>query len=184
MGAVAKCAPPLRSRSEHEALWESVLRGEVDVIASDHSPCLPAMKQRESFFEVWGGIAGVQWTLPALIEEGCHVRGLEISQIALMTSTNGARRFNLAHRGAIEAGNYADLVLVDLSAAQLVREDALFQRHRLTPYLGRSLRGVVRKTIRRGEVIYSDGTITAQTHGELVKPELKRNVNATSGTHA
>ena len=64
----------------------------------------------------------------------------------------------------------------------LVREESLFPRHRITPYLGMKLRGVVGKTIRRGEVIYSDGTITARTKGRLTKPA--RNENAASGTHA
>jgi allantoinase len=176
VGALAKCAPPLRDHSERDALWASVLRGEVDVIGSDHSPCPPEMKQRENFFEIWGGIAGVQWTLPALID-----KGLDSIRLAALTSSNAARRFGIDQRGVIEPGAYADLALVDLNASQVVREESLFQRHRITPYLGMRLRGVVAKTIRRGEVIYSDGTITARTPGALIKP---RNGNATSRTHA
>jgi len=177
IGAVAKCAPPLRSRSERAALLASVLRGDVDMIGSDHSPCPPEMKDRENFFEIWGGIAGVQWTLPALIESG-----LGLPLLASLTSGNAARRFGIDRRGAIERGAYADLTLVDLAGAQVVRPVSLFQKHRITPYLGMKLRGVVRKTVRRGEVIYSDGTITASTRGVLVRPA--RNKNATSGTHA
>jgi allantoinase len=177
IGAVAKCAPPLREPSERDALWASVLRGEVDMIGSDHSPCPPEMKRRESFFEIWGGIAGVQWTLPALID-----RGLALPRLAALTSANGAHRFGIDRRGAIEPGSYADLAIVDLTASQVVREEALFHRHRISPYLGMKLRGVVRKTIRRGEVIYSDGAITALTPGSLITPQ--RNRNATSGTHA
>src|SRR5580658_6608406 len=176
IGAVAKCAPPLRGHSERDALWSSVQRGEVDVIGSDHSPCPPEMKRRENFFEIWGGIAGVQWTLPALID-----KGLDPIQLAALTSSNGARRFGIDRRGVIEPGAYADLALVDLNASQVVREESLFQRHKITPYLGMNLRGVVRKTIRRGEVIYSDGAITALTPGVLIKPT--RNENAESGTH-
>jgi allantoinase len=166
IGAIAKCAPPLRARSERDALWASVLRGEVDAIASDHSPCPPEMKQRENFFEVWGGIAGVQWTLPALID-----KGMDIPRLAALTSSNGARRFGIDRRGAIEPGAYADLALVDLRDSQVVSRDSLFQRHRITPYLGMRLRGVIRKTIRRGQVIYSDGAITALTPGVLVRPK-------------
>jgi allantoinase len=177
IGAVAKCAPPLRSRSERAALLASVLRGDVDMIGSDHSPCPPEMKDRENFFEIWGGIAGVQWTLPALIESG-----LGLPLLASLTSGNAARRFGIDRRGAIERGAYADLTLVDLAGAQVVRPVSLFQKHRITPYLGMKLRGVVRKTVRRCEVIYSDGTITASTRGVLVRPA--RNKNATSGTHA
>jgi allantoinase len=135
------------------------------------------MKHRENFFEIWGGIAGVQWTLPALID-----KGLDPIQLAALTSSNGARRFGIDRRGAIEPGAYADLALIDLNASQVVREESLFQRHRISPYLGMKLRGVVRKTIRRGQLIYSDGTITALTPGTLIKPE--RNRNATSRTHA
>jgi allantoinase len=177
IGALAKCAPPLREPAERDALWASVLRGEVDIIGSDHSPCPPEMKQRDNFFEIWGGIAGVQWTLPAVID-----KGLDPLQLTALTSANGARRFGIDRRGTIEAGAYADLALVDLNASQVVEQHALFQRHPITPYLGMKLRGVVRKTIRRGEMIYSDGTITAVTMGSLTKPE--RSSNATPGTHA
>jgi allantoinase len=177
IGALAKCAPPLRSRVEQDALWESVLREDVDMIGSDHSPCTPEMKRRDNFFEIWGGIAGVQWTLPALIE-----RGLDPPRLARLTCANAARRFGIDRRGAIEPGNYADLALIDLAARQVVSVDSLFQRHKNTPYLGMNFRGVVRKTMRRGEVVYSEGTIVARTPGRLVKP--KRNGNATSGTHA
>jgi allantoinase len=177
IGALAKCAPPLRIQSERDALWASVIGGEVDMIGSDHSPCPPEMKRSDNFFEIWGGIAGVQWTLPALID-----KGLDLPRIATLTSGNGARRFGIARRGVIEAGAYADLALIDVNDSQTVSASALFQRHRISPYVGLKLRGVVRKTIRRGEVIYSDGAITAHTRGLLVRP--KRNVNAKSGTHA
>jgi allantoinase len=177
IGAVAKCAPPLRSASERDALRASLLRGEVDMVGSDHSPCPPEMKMRPNFFEIWGGIAGVQWTLPALIDQG-----LDLQRLTALTSSHAARRFGIRGRGAIEPGAYADLVLVDLLATQTVSEEALFQRHPISPYLGMNLKGVVRKTIRRGEVIYSDGAITALTPGQMIKP--KRNENATSGTHA
>jgi allantoinase len=176
LGPIAKCTPPLRSPAGQAALWSSVLKGEVDHIGSDHSPCPPAMKQRDNFFEIWGGIAGVQWTLPALIE-----KGLDSQRIAALTSTNGASRFNIADRGSIAPGAWADLALLDLNASQTVSEDALLHRHRITPYLGMNLRGVVRKTIRRGEVIYSDGNITAGTCGNLITPTRK--TYAASRTH-
>ncbi len=176
LGAIAKCTPPLRDPAEHTALLAALQNGAIDHIASDHSPCPPAMKQRDNFFEIWGGIAGVQWTLPALIE-----RGLTPERIASLTATNAAARFNIPDRGAVETGNHADLTLIDLNATQTVSEEILHQRHRITPYLGTTLRGVVRKTIRRGEVIYSEGAISAATHGRLITPT--RNANATSRTH-
>ncbi|MDP9171546.1 MAG: allantoinase AllB [Acidobacteriota bacterium] len=165
IGALAKCAPPLRSREERDSLWQAVLASEVDIVGSDHSPCPPAMKERSSFFEIWGGIAGIQTTLPSLI----HL-GLSPERIAKVTATNGARRFGLAMKGAIQPGLHADLALVDVNAVCDIREETLLHRHRASPYVGAKLRGVVRKTLRRGELIYSDGVVMAGSRGRLIRP--------------
>ncbi len=165
IGALAKCTPPFRNAAERDALRAQVLGGQVDMVGSDHSPCPPEMKQSSNFFGIWGGIAGVQWTVPALMDlQPDPVRLLQL------TSSNAAARFGIARRGAIEPGAYADLMLLDPHSPQTVKPESLFQRHKDTPYLGTTLRGVVRQTIRRGEVIYSEGTLTAQTPGKLVKP--------------
>src|SRR5207244_5171073 len=76
IGPAAKCAPPLRSRANVEALWRRVLVGQVDLIASDHSPCPTADKQRgeQDIWAAWGGITGVQTMLPMLLHEGVHRR--------------------------------------------------------------------------------------------------------------
>lgn len=181
IGALAKCAPPLRSDGERQALWDAVRRGDVDVVASDHSPCPPEMKQSDDFFRVWGGIAGVQWTLPALIDGG-----IPPERIAGLTAGFGARRFSIANKGVIAESFDADLTLIDLAASQTITREMLHHRHAATPYMGRTLRGVVRATIRRGELIYRDGAVTAQTNGRLVRPATMKGQNASfpdSGTH-
>ena len=170
IGAVAKCAPPLRSEDERAALWQAVVDGSVEIVASDHSPCPPAMKERASFFEIWGGIAGVQWTRAVLIE-----KGLDAARIAQLTSANPARRFRIARKGAIEIGNDADLALVDFTATEHVSEKTMQHRHPIGPYSGMQLRGVVRQTICRGEVIWRDGKIVAAAKGAFVSPERKGN---------
>ena len=111
IGALAKCAPPLRSGAERDDLLRRALHGEIDIIGSDHSPCPPMMKNRESFFEVWGGIAGVQSTLQVLFAVG-----FDSARIAATTAANPARRFKLPRRGAIEAGNFADLAFSRFSS--------------------------------------------------------------------
>ena len=67
IGAVAKCAPPLRPKSAQDVLWRYVENGYVSTIGSDHSPSPPEMKRDKNFFKVWGGISGVQHTLPLLL---------------------------------------------------------------------------------------------------------------------
>lgn len=169
IGALAKCAPPLRSSAERESLWAALLRNEIDIIGSDHSPCPPAMKDRESFFLIWGGIAGVQSTLPVLLDEGHRKRALPLERIAQLIAGNGARRFGLPDKGSIAPGIDADLTLVDLNSHTEINEATLLHRHRVSPYAGLRLRGAIRKTIRRGEVIAADGAITATTQGKLIR---------------
>ena len=171
IGAVLKSAPPLRNHAEREALWQAVLRGEVDTIGSDHSPCHPDLKRREDFFAIWGGIAGVQSTLPALLEEGHYNRGLSLLNIAEKLSTKPAERFGIMTKGKLEPGLDADLTLVDLTAQDRLESDSLLQRHAITPYIGLSFRGQVGMTIRRGEPIFQNGAIVAQTRGALVRPQ-------------
>ena len=179
IGALAKCAPPLRDEGERRALWDALRRGDVDVVASDHSPCPPEMKQAGDFFRVWGGIAGVQWTIPALIDGG-----LAPEHIAALTSGFGARRFGISNKGAIAEGFDADIALVDVAASQTISREMLHHRHPDTPYLGRTLRGVVRATMRRGELIYREGAITAKSNGRLIRPAILKGTNAPSRSHA
>jgi allantoinase len=121
---------------------------------------------RDNFFSVWGGIAGVQFTLAVLIDGG-----LDASRISRLTAGFAARRFGLRNKGEIAVGYDADLALVDFAAIQTISPEMLHQRNRISPYIGRSLQGVVRSTIRRGKIIYRDGAIAAQTHGRLVRPD-------------
>ena len=169
LGAIAKCAPPLRHRSEQESLWEHVLGGTVDFIASDHSPALPEMKSA-AFWKAWGGIAGVQSTLAVLLEQGHHRRGLPLERIASLLAAEPARRFRISARGRVAEGYHADLALVDLAASFTLQPEHLLQRHPISPYLGHCFRGVVRRTIRRGEMIFADGAIASETPGALVRP--------------
>jgi allantoinase len=169
LGTVLKCTPPLRSTGDQAHLWAELLEGRVDMIASDHSPTEPALKQVD-FLRAWGGVAGVQSTLAVLLESGHHQRQLPLERIVSLTAQHPARRFRLARKGALTCRNDADLVLVDLSAVFTLDAGQLQQRHKSSPYLGHAFRGSVRRTIRRGDTIFADGRITAGSHGRLVRP--------------
>lgn len=171
LGAIAKCAPPLRSRDEQAGLWDRLLSGTVDIVASDHSPSPPEMKSGD-FFRAWGGIAGVQSTLAVLLEQGHHQRGLPLERIAALLAATPAQRFRIANKGSITPGNDADLALVDLGRTFTLHPGALQQRHRISPYIGSEFRGALVRTIRRGETIFMEGAVTAQTMGELVRPSI------------
>ena len=166
LGAVAKCAPPLRSRAESENLWRAVLGGEITTIGSDHSPAPPEMKTAADFFKVWGGISGAQHLLALLA-----TRGLEPEMIAQLTSGNVAKRFGLPeNKGRIATGCDADLAIIDLGAEFEVKRDDLLYRHRQSPYVGRRLRGATRRTLVRGQTVFKDGRITGTPSGRLIHP--------------
>ena len=169
IGAVAKCAPPLRSADHRESLWSELMNGRVDIVASDHSPSEPALKAGD-FRSAWGGIAGVQSTLSVLIESGYHERGLSLENVARLLAATPASRFRIPAKGAIVPGNDADLALVALENEVDLEASMLRQRHALSPYVGRRFRCAVRRTIRRGDTLAIDGAIVAGTHGRFVRP--------------
>jgi allantoinase len=165
LGTVAKCAPPLRNNTERLALWQKVLQGEVDLIASDHSPSPPDIKINEDFFAVWGGISGVQSTLQVLLSNP----DLALSDIVKLTAINPAQRLKFDKKGRLEAGYDADLTLVDLSKSQTLSKEDLFYRHKQSPYVGSTFRGVIKQTVLRGQAIYKDGSFVSKPIGKFVK---------------
>jgi allantoinase len=174
MGATAKCAPPLRPKSSQDLLWEHLNAGHVDFVASDHSPSPPKMKDDPNFFNVWGGIAGAQHTLPLLFQEGHAQRGLPLPAISRLLSSRVAGRFRLPpEKGDIKIGGDADLALVDVQANFEVKSEALLQRHKSTPYAGLRLQGEVVCTLARGNVIWHQDGIVSQPCGRLIKPVRK-----------
>jgi allantoinase len=182
MGAVAKCAPPLRSREEQEALWERILDDRLPMVTSDHSPCPPEMKAGDDFHRAWGGISGCQNMLNVMIDEGHHERGLPLERIAALTSDNVADRFKFSGKGRLEVGADADLALLDLDSSFTLRADDLFYRHKISPYVDRTFRGNVVRTVVRGTTVFRDGRIVSEPVGRFIKPS--RRTSATLGVGA
>lgn len=175
LGAVAKCAPPLRSRTIQRELWRHVAAGHITTVGSDHSPAPASMKTDRNFFSVWGGISGGQHTLPLLLTEGHLQREIALPKLARLLSFNVARRFGLpSTKGEIKIGADADFAFVDLQREFTVRKSDLLYRHRQSPYVGRKLRGRVVRTILRGRTIFKDGKIVSKPIGNLVLPIPER----------
>jgi allantoinase len=167
LGPPAKCAPPLRTASENDELWQDLAAGKIPIIASDHSPSPPNMKTDKNFFKVWGGIAGVQSTLSILLSRG---PALPLTLVSAITSANPAQRFNIQNKGHITPGSDADLTLVDVAACFELKKENLFDRHKLSPYVGRTFHGQVRQTLLRGQTIFQNGKIVGSPSGKHVKP--------------
>ncbi|MFL6529350.1 MAG: allantoinase AllB, partial [Chthoniobacterales bacterium] len=164
LGAVAKCAPPLRSQDEVAQLRGAL--SEISTIGSDHSPSPPAMKHRDNFFDVWGGISGCQHLLPLLLDAD-----LPHGEVHRLTSANVAARFRISSKGELAIGKDADFSFVDFNAEELVRPESLYYRHKQSPYVDRTLRSRVRRTFLRGQTIFQDGSFTAPPMGKLIRPD-------------
>ena len=165
-----KCCPPIRERENREELWRGLAAGTIDMIVSDHSPCPAQMKLAETgdFLAAWGGIASLQLRLPIVWTEARR-RGFSLQDLAKWLCENPARQVRLESRkGVVTAGRDADLVMWDPDARFVVDARSLHHRHKITPYDGETLTGVVLKTFLRGQRIYDEGALVSQTHGALL----------------
>jgi len=165
-----KCAPPVREQRNQDALWDALSDGTIGLVVSDHSPCPPVMKQpdRGDFMAAWGGIASLQLALPIVWTEARR-RGVGLERLVGWMAEAPARLAGLADRkGRIAAGYDADLVAFDPDASFEVAAGGIEHRHKLTPYLGRRLRGVVRQTWVRGRRVFSAGVFEGSPRGALL----------------
>jgi allantoinase len=153
-----KCAPPIRWSTEREALWQALVDGQIDLIASDHSPCPPDMKGTTGdFFSAWGGVASLELSLPA-VWTGAEARGLGVEWVARwMCEATAVLAGYEAHKGRLAPGYDADIVVWDPEATFVVDPERMHQRHKLTPYAGRELKGVVHQTYVCGRLAFDQG---------------------------
>jgi allantoinase len=186
-----KCAPPIREARHRESLWDGLQRGALDMIATDHSPAPPAMKRPGDFMRAWGGIASLELSLsavwsgvgrpfqgrqpgepaciPSLSRDERLALQQEICAVARWMSERPAALAGLgARKGRIAAGVDADLVVWDPDAEWTVDPSRLQQRHKLTPYAGRRLRGVVHATYVRGERVWDGDRLARAGGGQLL----------------
>jgi allantoinase len=168
-----KCAPPIRSAADRDALWQAMLDGTLDAVVSDHSPCPPALKARDTgdFMAAWGGIASLQLGL-SLVWTGMRARGIALERLAAWMCAGPARLLGLSGRkGAIAPGHDADLVVWQPEEEFTVHADDLFHRHKLTPYIGARLAGIVHSTWVRGECVYLGDRGVLGVNGRLIHRE-------------
>lgn len=161
LGAVAKCAPPLRDEKRRLALWTELRAGRIQTVGSDHSPARPEMKDSANLFAVWGGIAGCQHGFELLFSECAATAEKDLPVLAAVLARNVARRFRLeARKGELAEGRDADFSLVKFGQEREITADELWTRHRISAYVGRTSRARVTHTYVRGCAIYADGRLT------------------------
>jgi allantoinase len=165
-----KCAPPIRDHDNREALWSGLFEGVIDFVITDHSPCVPGLKRQDTgnFLDAWGGISSLSLGLCAVWTEARR-RGASLEQLSKWMSQEPARFAGLASdKGEIAPGKHADLVVWDPDEEFEVSVDHLHFRHKLSPYVGRRLRGRVHHTFARGREVFDGTGHPAAPGGELL----------------
>lgn len=167
-----KCAPPIREKANQRALKAALAEGLIDFIATDHSPAPPDIKGLDSgnFATAWGGIAGIQFLLPAAWSALRDALSLE-AFIPLLTA-NPARFLNIApQKGTLQVGSDADIVVWSPETAFEVRRETVLFRHPISPYIGETLFGMVKGTYLCGHLIYQNQQMLAPYKGTwLMRP--------------
>jgi allantoinase len=163
-----KCCPPIREGANRELLWDGLARQVIDFVVSDHSPCTPPMKRRDSgdFADAWGGISSLQLGLSVMWTEA-RARGFSLTDVTRWMSSGPALLAGLGKKGSLAVGNDADLILFAPDETLVVDEAPLHHRHPGTPYEGRRLQGVVKRTVLRGKP-----TETSHPRGRLLTASL------------
>ena len=172
-GATAfKCAPPIRERIHRDGLWQGLERGDIDLVASDHSPSPPTLKRLDSgdFMAAWGGIASLELALSVVWTEA-RKRGRTLADVSRWMSRHPALLAGLSRKGRIAAGCDADLVVFDPDAVRTVDARSLRQRHPVTPYAGLALRGRVLRTLVRGMCVYDGDRFSEPARGRWLARE-------------
>ena len=165
-----KCCPPVRERENREKLWEAIADGTIDMVVSDHSPCTPALKLQESgnFMDAWGGIAALQFGLPVMWTN-LKSRGFGLADLTRLMSAAPAKLAGLDNRkGKLAAGYDADIIVWNPEREFKVVPAIIQHRHKLTPYSGMDLLGVVEMTYLSGKKIYQEPAFGDRSSGNLL----------------
>lgn len=165
-----KCAPPIREQENNEQLWNALKDGTIDFIVTDHSPATPALKKMDSgnLKDAWGGIASVQFSLP-VVWTAAEKRGFSVSQISDLMSKNVAKFIGFGNqKGQLKEGFDADIVVWDPTESFTVNTSDIHFRHKISPYVGEKLFGVVKQTYVNGKKVYENGKFISLAQGKVL----------------
>jgi dihydroorotase len=166
IGTLAQMNPPLRSPHDNEVLWQALLDGVIDFIATDHAPHTLEEKAQQ-YPNTPSGMPGVETSLPLMLTQAMQGR-CTVAQVVNWMSTAVAKAYKIPHKGAIAPGYDADLVLVDLNTYHPVKREELQTKCRWSPFEGWNLTGWPAYTIVGGQIVYDRGKLNTQVRGQAL----------------
>ncbi|MBE9127889.1 dihydroorotase, partial [Coleofasciculus sp. LEGE 07081] len=157
IGTLAQMNPPLRSPHDNEVLWQALLDGVIDFIATDHAPHTLEEKA-QPYPNSPSGMPGVETSLPLMLTQAVQGR-CSVAQVSNWMSTAVAKAYQIPKKVAIAPGYDADLVLVDLDNYHPVRREELLTKCGWSPFEGWNLTGWPLYTIVGGQVVFERGQL-------------------------
>jgi allantoinase len=165
-----KCAPPIRERANNEKLWQALKSNLIDFVVTDHSPATPDLKKIETgnLKEAWGGIASIQFSLPVVFT-AAQKRGLGVADVAALMSEHVAKFIGFQHsKGQLKKGYDADIVVWNPNEKFTVQSSDIHYRHKISPYVGQTLNGVVKQTYLAGKKVFENGNFISLPQGKVL----------------
>ena len=165
LGSVLRVNPPVRDERHNAPLWDALVEGVLDMIATDHAPHSPEEKTRERIWNCDCGFPGVETQMPLMLTEINKGRAA-ITDYVRWSAVNPAKAWGLyGIKGVIQPGAHADLALVDLAREAVIANERLHSRSKLTPWNARPVKGVPVHTLVRGRFVMRDRELIAETRG-------------------
>jgi len=184
---VIRVNPPVREKRNQEPLWQALIDGTIDLIATDHAPHTPEEKTRNDIWTVDCGFPGVELQMPLMLTAVNQGR-LSICDYVRLSADNPARIWGLYPRkGVIRPEADADLTLVDLAREWTVDDVKLQSRSKISPWQGRTVKGLPVHTLVRGKFVMRDRTLVPDARGwgrsvhniQVMPPPAVRNPDQT-----
>jgi dihydroorotase-like cyclic amidohydrolase len=167
---VAKVSPSIKTAADLDGLWDALLDGTIDILASDHAPHPPAQKLVPSVWNAASGFPGVETIVPLMLDQVAAGR-LPLARFVDAMSERPARIFGFwPRKGRLAIGSDGDLMVVDLDGRWTIEAARLHTLSKITPYEGLSGRGRVAVTLLRGSVVARNGEPVGSPRGEWLRP--------------
>lgn len=165
LGGVMRLNPPIREPRHNQPLWDALLDGTLDMIATDHAPHAPEEKTRESIWDCDCGFPGVETQMPLMLTEVNRGRA-SLMDYVRWSSVNPAKAWGLyGTKGVIAPGAHADIAFVDMNRAGVLSQNKLQSISKISPWNGRAVRGYPLHTLLRGRFVMRDGRLVAEAAG-------------------
>ncbi len=166
-GQMAIMAPPLRSKTNMDALWKGLEDGKVDTIGSDHAPHSLSEKSAESVWDVKVGVPGLETTLPLMITQVRKNR-LTLTKAVKLLAEKPAEVYGLTDSGRLNHGKKADLTIVDFNRQFKIDASKFKSKAKFSPYDGWDVQGKVVKTVVNGQLVFDEGEVVVKGGSGLV----------------